>query len=594
MSEIMAGLKRTNYCGQLNISDINKTVVVAGWVQRRRDLGGLIFIDLRDRSGIIQITIDEAKDKALFEKACSLRNEYVLCAKGVLKERDKNTVNTKITTGEVELFVDELRILSEAITPPFEIVEDCGTNEELRLKHRYLDLRRPDMQNCIILRHKVAKITRDYFDSEGFLEIETPMLIKSTPEGARDYLVPSRIQNGKFYALPQSPQLYKQLLMVAGFDKYMQIVRCFRDEDLRSDRQPEFTQIDLEMSFVDADDVMTVNEGFLAKAFEEALGVKIEMPFLRLPYKEAMERFGSDKPDIRFGFELIDISDIVKDSGFKVLADAISEGGSVRAVKIDGYADKISRRDADSLTEFVKIFGAKGLLWVRNQNGETTTSFTKNITESELKAITEKAGLKDNDLLFIIAGNDATVFDSLGALRCEIAKKLDLLKKDDYKFLWVNEFPLLEYDEDEKRFAAKHHPFTAPMDEDILLLDTAPEKARAKAYDIILNGVEVGGGSLRIYSKELQSKMFKLLGLSEEEAQEKFGYLLSAFKYGVPPHGGLAFGFDRLLMLMAGKDSIRDVIAYPKIQNASELMTSCPSDVDEKQLKELGLEIRKH
>lgn len=591
MAETMAGLKRTHYCGTLNKQNIETEVVVTGWVQKRRDLGGLIFIDLRDRSGILQLTFDEAINKDLFEKAGTLRNEFVLCAKGNVRARGEGAVNTKIPTGEIEVFVSELRILSAAQTPPFEIVEDSNTNEELRLKYRYLDLRRTDMQKCLMLRHRVAKLARDYYDNEGFLEIETPMLIKSTPEGARDYIVPSRVQNGKFYALPQSPQLYKQLLMLSGYDRYIQIVRCFRDEDLRADRQPEFTQIDLEMSFVDVDDVLTINEGFLVKVFNEALNVKLTAPFLRLTYKEAMERFGSDKPDVRFGFELCDISEIAKNSGFKVFSDAVANGGAVRAICINGYADKFPRREIDALTEFAKTYGAKGLAWLKKSNGEVSSSFAKFLSEEELNSILEKTGAGENDLLLIVADKDSVVYDSLGALRCEIAKRLNLLKKDEYKFLWVTEFPLLEYDEEDNRYVAKHHPFTAPMDEDASFLDTNPALVRAKAYDIVLNGVEIGGGSLRIYSEELQAKMFKTLGFTEEEANEKFGFLLTAFKYGVPPHGGMAYGLDRLVMLMAGRDSIRDVIAFPKVQNASELMTNCPSLVEEKQLKELGIKI---
>jgi aspartyl-tRNA synthetase len=518
----------------------------------------------------------------------------VLCVVGNVALRSENAKNPKMDTGEIEIIASELRILSVAATPPFEISDDCNTNEELRLKYRYLDLRRPDMQKSIMLRHRVAKIARDYYDQNGFLEIETPMLIKSTPEGARDYIVPSRVQNGKFYALPQSPQLYKQLLMLSGYDRYVQIVRCFRDEDLRADRQPEFTQIDLEMSFVDVEDVLTVNEGFLVRCFKEALGVELKAPFLRLTYKEAMERFGSDKPDIRFGFEFIDLTDLAKTSSFKVFNDCANNGGMVKCINIGGFADKFPRREIDSLTEFAKIYKAKGLAFLKNVGGEISSSFAKFLSEDELKAIMERAAFKENDLLLVVADKESVVCDALGALRCEIAKRLGLLKKDDFKFLWVTEFPLLEYDEEENRFAAKHHPFTAPMDEDLELLDTNPSLVRAKAYDIVLNGTEIGGGSLRIYSQELQGKMFTTLGFTEEEANEKFGFLLNAFKYGVPPHGGMAYGLDRLVMLMAGRDSIRDVIAFPKVQNASELMTNCPSNVEDKQLKELSIDIVKN
>lgn len=592
MADTMKGLKRTHYCGTLRTNDIDSTAVVTGWVQIRRDLGGLIFIDLRDRSGIVQLTFNEAYDKELFEKASSIRNEFVLCVKGKVGKRSEETINNKYETGEIEILVSELRILSASQTPPFKISDDCNTNEELRLKYRYLDLRRPEMQNCIMLRHRVAKIARDYYDSMGFIEIETPMLIKSTPEGARDYIVPSRVQKGKFYALPQSPQLYKQLLMVSGYDRYVQIVRCFRDEDLRADRQPEFTQIDLEMSFVDIDDIITINEGFLVKAFDEALGVKLTAPFLRLSYKEAMDRFGSDKPDVRFGFELCNLTDTLKNSGFKVFSDVIANGGSIRAINIEGSAAQFARRDIDGLVDFVKIYGAKGLAWIKKTGGEISSSFAKFLTEDELNALMQKTNFKDNDLLFLIADDDNIVFDALGALRCEMAKRLDILKKDEFKFLWVTEFPLLEYDKEEKRFTAKHHPFTAPMDEDLEYLDSNPSKVRAKAYDIVLNGVEIGGGSLRIYSEELQEKMFATLGLTKDEANEKFGFLLTAFKYGVPPHGGLAYGLDRLIMLMTGRDSIRDVIAFPKVKTASEPMTACPSNVEEKQLIELGLQIK--
>ena len=590
MADKMTGLKRTKYCGEMRTEDVDSCQTVTGWVQRARNLGGLIFIDLRDRTGIVQLTFDEAYSKELFDKAYNIRSEFVLCAKGKIRHRGEGAVNKNLPTGEVELLVDDLRILSVSLTPPFEISDDCNTNEELRLKYRFLDLRRNEVKDAIVFRHKVTKIARDYYDNCGFLEIETPILTKSTPEGARDYLVPSRVHNGKFYALPQSPQLYKQILMLSGFDKYMQIARCFRDEDLRADRQPEFTQIDLEMSFIDENDIMTVNEGFIKELFAKVLNVNVETPFLRMKYCEAMDRYGSDKPDIRFGFELKNISDLAKNCGFKVFTDTVINGGSVRAINIKGYADKFSRREIDGLTEFIKTYGAKGLAWMKSINGEFSSSFAKFITdESVLQSIKEKTEFEDNDVLFLVADKDKTVFASLGALRCEIARRLDLLRKDDYKFLWVTEFPQFEFNEEENRYEAMHHPFTAPMDEDIDLLDSDPSKVRARAYDMILNGVELGGGSIRIYSPDLQFKMFSVMNISEEIINDKFGFLINAFKYGVPPHGGMAFGLDRLVMLMTGRDSIRDVIAFPKVQNASELMNMCPADVDEKQLAELGI-----
>ncbi|MBE6904492.1 MAG: aspartate--tRNA ligase [Ruminococcaceae bacterium] len=585
-------MKRTKYCGNFNSSDIGQVHTVTGWVQRTRNLGGLLFIDLRDRTGIVQLTFDEAYSKELFDKAYSIRSEFVLQATGKVRGRGEGAINKTIATGEVEILVDGLTVLSVAQTPPFEIVENCQTNEELRLKYRYLDLRRPDVQRCLMLRHRVVKIARDYYDKNGFLEIETPIMTKSTPEGARDYLVPSRVHPGSFYALPQSPQLYKQLLMLSGYDRYMQIARCFRDEDLRADRQPEFTQIDLEMSFIDENDIMSINEGFIKKAFEEALGIEIQTPFLRMPYKEAMDRFGSDKPDIRFGFELCDISKEVENCGFKVFDSTLENGGSVRCINIKGFAQNMSRREIDGLAEFVKTYGAKGLAWMKSLNGEVTSSFAKFITDEQvLENIKKKADFEDNDVIFVVADKNSVVYASLGALRCEIAKRLQLINEDEYKFLWVTEFPLVEFDEEENRCVAMHHPFTAPMEEDIEYMETEPLKVRARAYDMVLNGVELGGGSIRIHSQELQQKMFRTLGFTNEEAQDKFGFLLNAFKYGVPPHGGLAFGLDRLIMLMAKRDSIRDVIAFPKVQNASELMNSCPSEVEAKQLEELSIKI---
>ncbi|MBZ4646952.1 MAG: aspartate--tRNA ligase [Clostridia bacterium] len=570
MAETIQGLKRTHMCADLGLENVGQEVVLMGWAQRRRDLGGVIFVDLRDRSGIIQIVFDVGISKEVFEKAEAIRNEYVLAVVGNVVKRDAEAVNPKLKTGEIEVKITELRILSKAETPPFYIEEDSDVNEQVRLKYRYLDLRRPDMQKNIILRHKVTKIVRDYFDENGFLEIETPMLTKSTPEGARDYLVPSRVHPGKFFALPQSPQLYKQLLMLSGMDRYFQIVRCFRDEDLRADRQPEFTQIDIEMSFVNVEDVLSINEKLIAKIFKETLGIELTTPFLRLPYQEAMDRFGSDKPDIRFGFELKNLSDIVANSEFKVFADTVAKGGSVRAINAKNCADKFSRRDLDNLVDFVKIYKAKGMAWIVVTENELKSPITKFFTDNEIKAILSRMEAEPGDIIMMVADKNEIVYDALGHLRLELARRLDMVKKDDYKFLWVTEFPLLEYDEEEKRYVAKHHPFTSPMDEDIALLDSDPSKVRAKAYDIVLNGVEIGGGSIRIHSTELQQKMFETLGFSKEAAWERFGFLMEAFKYGTPPHGGMAYGLDRLVMLIAGKDSIRDVIAFPKVQNASE------------------------
>lgn len=591
MAETIQGLKRTHMCANLGLENVGQEVVLMGWAQRRRDLGGVIFVDLRDRSGIIQIVFDVGISKEVFEKAEAIRNEYVLAVVGNVVKRDAEAVNPKLKTGEIEVKITELRILSKAETPPFYIEEDSDVNEQVRLKYRYLDLRRPDMQKNIILRHKVTKIVRDYFDENGFLEIETPMLTKSTPEGARDYLVPSRVHPGKFFALPQSPQLYKQLLMLSGMDRYFQIVRCFRDEDLRADRQPEFTQIDIEMSFVNVEDVLSINEKLIAKIFKETLGIELTTPFLRLPYQEAMDRFGSDKPDIRFGFELKNLSDIVANSEFKVFADTVAKGGSVRAINAKNCVDKFSRRDLDSLVDFVKIYKAKGMAWIVVTENELKSPITKFFTDNEIKAILSRMEAEPGDIIMMVADKNEIVYDALGHLRLELARRLDMVKKDDYKFLWVTEFPLLEYDEEEKRYVAKHHPFTSPMDEDIALLDSDPSKVRAKAYDIVLNGVEIGGGSIRIHSTELQQKMFETLGFSKEAAWERFGFLMEAFKYGTPPHGGMAYGLDRLVMLIAGKDSIRDVIAFPKVQNASELMTNAPSEVEPKQLKELHIKL---
>ncbi|MBD8962462.1 MAG: aspartate--tRNA ligase [Ruminococcaceae bacterium] len=592
MMDFMTGLKRTDYCGDLRIGDVGREVVVAGWVQRQRDLGALIFIDLRDRTGIVQLAFGENTDKKIFDKAFSARSEFVLMAKGVVRERSSK--NMEIPTGEIEVDVNDLRILGKSETPPFEIVENCQTSELTRLKYRYLDLRRPDLQRNIIMRHKICKITRDYFDENGFIEIETPILIRSTPEGARDFLVPSRIHNGSFYALPQSPQLYKQLSMVAGFDRYMQIARCFRDEDLRADRQPEFTQIDLEMSFVDMEDVLNIGEGYMKRVFKEALGVDIQLPLPRITYKEAMERFGSDKPDTRYGMELYDLSDIVKDCGFGVFSNTVKDGGSVRGITAKNAFKSLSRKEIDKLTDSVKGNGAKGLAWARiAEDGTVSSSFAKFITEDELKAILDKAGAEAGDVVLIIGDiKNSIVFNALGALRQEVAKRLDIIPEGQYNLLWITEFPFFDWDEDSKTWVAMHHPFTAPMDECLEYLETDKAKVRAKAYDLVLNGIELSSGSIRITNPELQSRIFTLLNLTQEEAYAKFGYLLDAFRYGAPPHGGMGIGLDRLVMQMLGCDSLRDVVAYPKVQNASEPMTGCPAEVDDLQLDELGIKLK--
>lgn len=592
MAENLVGIKRTHRCTEVTSENVGQEIVVMGWAHKRRDLGGVIFVDLRDRSGLLQIVFRSELDSALHEKAEQIRSEYVLAVRGTLVNRAEETINPNMPTGRWELIVKELRILSKAQTPPFLIEDDIDTNEAVRLKYRFLDLRRPAMQKNMILRHRVAKIARDYYDENGFLEIETPILMKSTPEGARDYLVPSRVHPGKFFALPQSPQLFKQILMVSGYDRYFQIAKCFRDEDLRADRQPEFTQIDLEMSFVDVDDVITVNEGFIKRCFKEALGIEVQTPFPRLTYKEAMERFGSDKPDTRFGLELVDISDIAKSSGFKVFSDAVAKGGSVRALNAKGCGEKFARREIDALGEYVKTYKAKGMAWIAVEEGNLKSAITKYLSEEETKQILERVGAETGDLICFIADTDEIVFDALGHLRLEVARKLGLIDDNQVNLLWVTEFPMFEYDAEEKRWVAKHHPFTSPMDEDRSLLDSDPGKVRAKAYDIVLNGVEIGGGSIRIHDQELQSKIFSMIGFTEEQAKERFGFLLEAFKFGTPPHGGMAFGLDRLIMLMAQRDSIRDVIAFPKVQNASCLMTGAPDTVEVKQLKELHIMIR--
>ena len=590
MAETLKGLKRSHYCGDLRAADEGAEVTVCGWVQRQRDLGQLIFVDLRDRTGIVQLAFDETTDRSVFEKAFGVRSEYVLAARG--RVRIRAAKNDTIPTGDVEIAVEELRVLNKADTPPFEIVENSATAEATRLKYRYLDLRRPDLQRNILMRHRIAKITRDYFDEQGFIELETPMLIKSTPEGARDFLVPSRLHQGEFYALPQSPQLYKQLSMVAGFDRYMQLARCFRDEDLRADRQPEFTQIDLEMSFVDVEDVLAIGEGFMQTVFEKALGETISLPLPRLTYTEAMERFGSDKPDTRFGMEITDLTDAVKDCGFGVFASAVSGGGTVRAITAKGGAAKLSRKEIDKLTEFVRGIGAKGLAWVRWVEEKPTASFAKFMTEDDMQALLTAANAEQGDVVLIVADTvKKHVLTTLGALRLEVADKLEI-ERSGYQLLWITEFPFFEYDEEAGQYVAMHHPFTAPLDECIAYLDSAPEKVFAKAYDLVLNGIELASGSIRITDPDLQARMFAALGLSDEEAKLKFGFLTDAFRYGAPPHGGMGIGLDRLVMQMLGADTLRDVVAYPKVQNMTEPMTACPSAVDDGQLEELGLRIQ--
>jgi aspartyl-tRNA synthetase len=589
--ETLKGLKRTHRCGELSEKNIGQEVVVMGWTQVYRQLGALTFIDLRDISGIIQLSFAQEVSEEAFQKAQTVRNEYVLAAKGEVVKR--SSVNPNLPTGQIEIKVTELRILNQSETPPFAIEENSKVKDEIRLKYRYLDLRRPDVQKNLIVRHRIAQIARQYFSHNQFLEVETPMLIKSSPEGARDYLVPSRVHPGSFYALPQSPQLYKQLLMVSGMDRYFQIVKCFRDEDLRADRQPEFTQIDLEMSFVDADDVMQLNEAFLQTLFKEIAGYDIQLPLRRIPYEEAMARYGSDKPDTRFGLELVDVSDTIKNCGFKVFSGAVETGGSVRGINVTGAGDKFTRKQLDALAEFVKTYQAKGLAWLIVGEAEHRSSFAKFLTPDEVNAMIAKMNAKQGDLLLFVADKNSVVLQSLGALRLEIAKMLDLIPEGTYDLLWVTEFPLLEYNEEEERYTAMHHPFTAPLDEDLPMLKTTPEKVHAKAYDIVINGCEAGGGSVRIYNAEVQSDMFRALGFSHEEAMDKFGYLIEAFQYGTPPHGGMAYGLDRLVMLLTGCDNIKDVIAFPKVQNASELMTNAPSPVDQRQLDELFIHVEK-
>ena len=584
MAESMQGLKRTHRCGELSAANIGETVTVMGWVQKNRNKGGLDFVDVRDRSGIIQAVFEEGKtDSALLEKATRLRAEYVVAIVGKV-ERRQGAVNTNISTGEIEIIPEELRVLSEAETPPFQVEENSKTKEEVRLKYRYLDLRRPDMQRNLLMRSRVATLTRQFLADEGFLEIETPVLVGSTPEGARDYLVPSRIHHGHFYALPQSPQLFKQLLMCSGCDRYFQLAKCFRDEDLRADRQPEFTQIDMELSFVDVDDVIDVNERLLEKLFREILGVEVSLPIPRMTWQEAMDRYGSDKPDIRFGMELHDVTETVKDSEFAVFKGAIESGGTVRGINAKGQGG-LPRKKIDKLVSFAKDFGAKGLAYIAIQeDGTVKSSFAKFMTEEEMQALIGAMEGESGDLLLFAADKNKVVWDVLGNLRLELARQMELLDKNEYKFIWITEFPLLEWSEEENRFTAMHHPFTMPMEEDLQYIDSDPGRVRAKAYDIVLNGNEIGGGSVRIFNPEIQSKMFEVLGFTPERAQEQFGFLLTAFKYGVPPHAGLAYGLDRLVMLMAKQDSIRDVIAFPKVKDASDLMTEAPTPVDQKQL----------
>ena len=585
MADNMKGLKRTCYCGE--VEGVGKEVVVGGYVQKIRDLGNLIFIDLRDRTGIVQLAFDDGTDRAIFEKASSCRSEYVLLVKGTVRERESK--NNDIKTGNIEVYVSDLRILAKAQTTPFEIVDNSNTNEELRLKYRYLDLRRKPLQQNIIMRSKIAKVARDYFYENGFIEIETPMMIKSTPEGARDYLVPSRVHPGKFYALPQSPQIYKQLLMIAGFDRYIQLARCFRDEDLRADRQPEFTQIDLEMSFAETEDIMEMAEGFISRLFSEILGRDIPVPLPRMKYTEALERFGSDKPDTRFGMEITDLTDVVKDCGFGVFTSAIANGGTVRCITAKNGASTFTRKEIDKLTEYVKGIGVKGLAYIRWVEDAPNCSFGKFLGEGELDKILAAAGAEKGDVVFIIADKKNTALTSLGALRLKCARQLNIIPEGKFNFLWITEFPFFEWNEETQHWDAMHHPFTMPMDECLQYLDTAPEKVFAKAYDLVLNGTELSSGSIRITDYELQQKMFESLGLTDEEIEAKFGFLVEAYKYGAAPHGGMGIGLDRLAMIMCGADSLRDVTAFPKVQNASELMSQCPSPADPADLAALGI-----
>ena len=589
MAEFMTGLKRSHYCGDLRITDVGKEVVVCGWVQRQRDLGQLIFIDLRDRTGIVQLAFTDTTDKEIFDKAFAARSEYVLCAKGIVRERSAKT--DKVATGDIEIEVNDLRVLSKAQTPPFEIVDNSKTSEDIRLKYRYLDLRRKPLFDNLYLRSKIAKVARDYFYENGFIEIETPMLIKSTPEGARDYLVPSRIHNGKFYALPQSPQIYKQLLMLSGFDRYIQLAKCFRDEDLRADRQPEFTQIDMELSFVDVEDILEINEGLFKRLFKEVLGQDLETPFERMTYKDAMNRYGSDKPDVRFDMQIQDLSDLVKECDFKVFTDAVTNGGSVRAIVAKGAASTLTRKEIDKLTEFVRGIGAKGLAFVRWVEDAPACSFAKFMKEGELENILSTINAEKGDVVLIVADKDSVTLPTLGALRLNVAKKLDIIP-DVFKFVWIVDFPFFEKDEESGEWIAMHHPFTMPKEECLEYLDTDKGKVIAKAYDLTLNGTELSSGSIRITDYELQQKMFRALKLTDEEIDAKFGFLVEAYKYGAPPHGGMGIGLDRIAMILCKCDSLRDVTAFPKVQNASELMSECPASVDKESLDVLGIELK--
>ena len=588
MARLEKSDKRTHYCGTLRRENIGESVCLMGWVQRARDLGGIIFIDLRDRTGLVQLAFDDTTDRAVFDEAFRTRSEYVVVAKGTVRER--SSINKQIPTGEIEIAVTEYKILSAAETTPFEINDAVKVRDEIALKYRYLDLRRPSLQNNIMMRHEIARVTREYYYENGFIEIETPMMMKATPEGARDYLVPSRIHHGCVYALPQSPQIYKQLLMLSGFDRYIQLARCFRDEDLRADRQPEFTQIDLEMSFVDENDIMEMNEGFIARLFKEVLNVDIQLPLPRLTFKEAMERYGSDKPDTRFGMEITDISDLVKNSGFSVFSGAIANGGSVRAIVAKNAAAKLTRKEIDKLTEHAKGIGAKGLAYIRYVDAKPNCSFAKFMAEGELEAIMEKIGCTKGDVALIVADKDKVTLPTLGALRLIVGKQLDIIPAG-YNFLWITEFPFFEWDEETQSWAAMHHPFTMPLDECLEYIDSDPGSVRAKAYDLVLNGVEISSGSIRITDFELQQKMFRRLGLKDEDIQKKFGFLVDAYRYGAPPHGGAALGLDRLAMIMCGADSLRDVVAFPKVQNASELMSGCPAPAEPKALADLSIAI---
>ena len=588
MARLEKSDKRTHYCGTLRRENIGESVCLMGWVQRARDLGGIIFIDLRDRTGLVQLAFDDTTDRAVFDEAFRTRSEYVVVAKGTVRER--SSINKQIPTGEIEISVTEYKILSAAETTPFEINDSVKVRDEIALKYRYLDLRRPSLQNNIMMRHEIARVTREYYYENGFIEIETPMMMKATPEGARDYLVPSRIHHGCVYALPQSPQIYKQLLMLSGFDRYIQLARCFRDEDLRADRQPEFTQIDLEMSFVDENDIMEMNEGFIARLFKEVLNVDIQLPLPRLTFKEAMERYGSDKPDTRFGMEITDISDLVKNSGFSVFSGAIANGGSVRAIVAKNAAAKLTRKEIDKLTEHAKGIGAKGLAYIRYVDAKPNCSFAKFMAEGELEAIMEKIGCTKGDVALIVADKDKVTLPTLGALRLIVGKQLDIIPAG-YNFLWITEFPFFEWDEETQSWAAMHHPFTMPLDECLEYIDSDPGSVRAKAYDLVLNGVEISSGSIRITDFELQQKMFRRLGLKDEDIQKKFGFLVDAYRYGAPPHGGAALGLDRLAMIMCGADSLRDVVAFPKVQNASELMSGCPAPAEPKALADLSIAI---